>query len=155
MKKCEAPGKSILLVEDNPDDAELVLRALRKHDVCIPLVIARDGVEALNYLLKDGISPSPSGKMQPNLVLLDLKLPRVDGLEVLRQLRQNERTALLPIVILTSSTEESDILSCYRLHANSYVCKPVDYLQFAQIIQQIINYWLFINKEPSASRATA
>ena len=135
----------ILLVEDNPDDAELAMRAFAKSASRYDLVLARDGVEALDYLLGTGphaADPPPA----PDLVLLDLKLPRVDGLEVLRRLRGEERTRHLPVVVLTSSEREQDIVSSYELGANSYVRKPVDFSQFVQAAQQMGTYWLTLNR---------
>jgi two-component system response regulator len=135
----------ILLVEDNPDDAELAMRAFAKSAAKYDLVLARDGVEALDYLLGTGphaANPPPA----PDLVLLDLKLPRVDGLEVLRRLRADERTKRLPVVVLTSSERDQDIVSSYELGANSYVRKPVDFSRFAEAAQQLGSYWLTLNE---------
>ena len=140
----------ILLVEDNPDDAELAMRAFAKSAAKPDLILARDGVEALDYLLGTGphaAEPPPA----PDLVLLDLKLPRVDGLEVLRRLRAEERTRHLPIVVLTSSEQEQDIVNSYELGANSYVRKPVDFGQFAKAAQQLGTYWLTLNLTASRS----
>ena len=135
----------ILLVEDNPDDAELAMRAFAKNEAKHDLVLARDGVEALDYLL--GTGPHAADRPPaPDLVLLDLKLPRVDGLEVLRRLRAAERTRHLPVVVLTSSDQERDIVSSYELGANSYVRKPVDFSQFAEAAQQLGTYWLTLNQ---------
>jgi len=138
--------KRILLVEDNPRDEALTLRALKKHNFEIAVVVKRDGVEALDYLLAEGEAANPL----PHLVLLDLKLPKVDGLEVLRRMRAHERTRLLPVVILTSSAEERDILESYRLGTNSYVRKPVDFVEFADAVRQLGLYWLLLNRMPSA-----
>ena len=132
--------KYILLVEDNADDEVLTLRALKKHNIGNEVVVARDGAEALDYLGK--------ADFLPELVLLDLKLPKVDGLEVLKRLRTAERTQLLPIVILTSSREESDIVAGYRLGANSYVRKPVDFEHFLEAVRQLGLYWLVLNEPP-------
>ncbi len=128
----------ILLVEDNPSDEELTLRALKKSNFLNPVTVARDGAEALAYLFGDN--------PLPQIVLLDLKLPKVDGLEVLRELRANERTKLLPVVVLTSSVEEQDILRSYDLGANSYVRKPVDFTQFVEAVRQLGLYWLVLNQ---------
>ncbi len=138
----------ILLVEDNPKDEALTLRALKKSNVLNHVVVMRDGVEALDYLFADDAEGRP--KPLPQLVLLDLKLPRVDGLEVLRRIRSDDRTRLLPVVILTTSTEEKDRLAGYRLGANSYVGKPVDFLQFVEAVRQLGLYWLVINEPPPA-----
>jgi two-component system, response regulator len=134
-----AESRLIVLVEDNPDDEALTLRALRKNNIANQVVVLRDGAEALDYLLAPD-APTPQ------LVLLDLKLPRIDGLEVLRRLRNEPRTALLPIVVLTSSTEERDMLESYRRHANSYIRKPVDFEQFIDAVRQLGLYWLVLNQ---------
>ena len=130
----------ILLVEDNPDDEALTRRALQKHNLKNELVVAHDGQEALDYLFKGG--------RLPQLILLDLKLPKIDGLEVLRRLRADERTKLLPVVILTSSNEERDLVSSYSLGANSYVRKPVDFNEFTEAARQLGLYWLLLNEPP-------
>lgn len=137
--------KRILLVEDNPRDEALTLRALQKHNFEAVVVVAHDGAEALDYLL--GSDSMPAGAL-PQLVLLDLKLPKIDGLEVLRRIRANENTRLLPVVILTSSTEEQDILEGYRLGTNSYVRKPVDFVAFTEAVRQLGLYWLLLNTMP-------
>lgn len=142
--------KVILLVEDNPDDEALALRALRQNDVTSEVVVARDGVEALDYLLGEGPSVGRDTRAMPQLVLLDLKLPRINGLEVLRRLRADERTKLLPVVILTSSKEQQDLQTGYGYGANSYVCKPVDFTRFSQTLQQLKLYWLDLNESPLA-----
>lgn len=133
----------IALVEDQPDDEALTLRALKKNGIANDIVVLRDGVEALEFLLD-------SDKPLPQVVLLDLKLPRVDGLEVLRRLRSEPRTQLLPVVILTSSNEERDLIEGYRLGANSYVRKPVDFNQFTEAVRQLGLYWLVLNQIPPA-----
>lgn len=133
----------IVLVEDNPDDEALTLRALGKFRLANDVVVLRDGAEALDYLL------APEATL-PQLVLLDIKLPKVDGLEVLERLRTNPRTSLLPIVILTSSTEEKDLIEGYRLRANSYIRKPVDFAQFCEAVRQLGLYWLVLNQPPPA-----
>jgi two-component system, response regulator len=135
----------ILLVEDNPDDVELTLRAFKKNNIANEIVVARDGAEAVNLLhgTEGAALPAP-----PAVVLLDLKLPKLDGLEVLRRIRGNERTALLPVVILTSSREERDLVSGYSLGANSYVRKPVDFGQFLEAVKQLGLYWLVLNESP-------
>jgi two-component system response regulator len=144
--------KTILLVEDNADDELLTLRALKKNNIKNEVVVARDGVQALDYLLGDGDPTAPPHAL-PQVILLDLKLPRIDGLEVLRRLRADERTKLLPVVILTSSNEERDRLSGYNLGANSYVRKPVDFEQFTEAARQLGLYWLVLNVAPPARRA--
>lgn len=138
----------ILLVEDNADDVELTLRAFRKSDLVNTVTVARDGVEALDYLLASGDHAGRNADDLPDLVLLDIKLPRVDGLQVLERLRANPRTRLLPIVVLTSSIEPRDLLTCYTLGANSYVRKPIDFQQFSKALQQIGSYWLETNEAP-------
>ena len=141
--------KAILLVEDNPDDEALTLRALRRNDIRNEVVIARDGVEALDYLFGTGAHAGRDTRIQPDVVLLDLKLPRLGGLEVLERLRGDARTSLLPVVILTTSNEASDVFSGYRLGANSYIRKPVDYKQFTDTVRQLGSYWLGLNLPPS------
>jgi two-component system response regulator len=140
--------KIILLVEDNPDDEALTLRALKKNNILNEVVVARDGVEALDYLFGSGAHAGRDTSQQPQLVLLDLKLPRLDGLEVLRRLRADERTRRQPVVVLTTSNEERDILSSYALGANSYIRKPVDFEQFMEAVRQLGLYWLVLNVGP-------
>lgn len=142
----------ILLVEDNPNDEALTLRALKKSNILNPVVVARDGAEALDYLFSRGQFQGRKPGGNPELVLLDLKLPKIDGLEVLRQLRVDERTKLLPVVVLTSSVEEQDILRGYALGANSYVRKPVDFDQFVDAVKQLGLYWLVLNQRPPDSK---
>jgi two-component system, response regulator len=136
----------ILLVEDNPDDVELTLRAFRKSKVLNELVVAQDGVEALDYLFSTGTFAGRDPNASPEVVLLDLKLPKVDGLEVLRRMREDERTRRTPVVVLTSSGEERDIVMSYNLGANSFVRKPVDFNQFLEAAQQLGLYWLVLNQ---------
>ena len=143
----------ILLVEDNPDDEALTLRALKKNNIFNRVVVARDGAEALDYLFCRGEYAGRDGRDLPELVLLDLKLPKVDGLEVLRQLRGAERTRRLPVVILTSSNEQRDILAGYDLGANSYIRKPVDFAQFTAAVHQLGVYWLVLNVSPRSPDA--
>jgi two-component system response regulator len=138
----------ILLVEDNADDVELTLRAFRKSDLVNNVTVVRDGVEALDYLLATGEHAERNPDDLPDLVLLDIKLPRVDGLQVLERLRGNPRTRLVPVVVLTSSIEPRDLLTCYTLGANSYVRKPIDFQQFSGALQQIGSYWLQTNQAP-------
>jgi two-component system response regulator len=143
------PSKVILLVEDNPDDEALTLRALRKHNVTNQVVVTRDGAEAVDWLFATGRHAGRDPNLVPQVILLDLKLPKVDGLEVLRRIRADERTKLLPVVILTSSKEEEDILNGYRLGANSYVRKPVDFVEFTDAVRQLGLFWLLLNEPPS------
>ena len=143
------PAKTILLVEDNPDDEALTRRAFRKNHMTNDIVVARDGTEALDYLFGTGPYEGRNVDEQPLVVLLDLKLPKVDGLEVLRRVRADERTRLVPVVILTSSREETDLATCYRLGANSYVRKPVRFDQFSDAVRQVGLYWLLVNERVS------
>jgi CheY-like chemotaxis protein len=136
---------TILLIEDNPKDEVLTLRALKKHIIRGNVIVLRDGVEAVEYLLGDAGPGGHGAPPLPQLVLLDLKLPKIDGLEVLRRIRAAERTRLLPVVILTSSREEKDLLEGYRLGANSYVQKPVDFLEFTEAVRMLGLYWLILN----------
>ena len=135
------PAQLIVLVEDNPDDQTLTLRALKKQNVANEIIVLNDGVEALEFLL------DPE-KPLPNLVLLDLKLPKLDGLQVLRRLRSEPRTQVLPVVVLTSSDEDRDVIEGYRLGANSYIRKPVDFNQFTEAVRQLGLYWLVLNQAP-------
>lgn len=143
--------KIILLVEDNPDDEMLTLRALRKNNIMNEVVVARDGQQALDYFFGEGASARPA----PTLMLLDLKLPKIDGLEVLRRIRADQRTCLQPVVILTSSKEEQDIATGYRLGTNSYIRKPVDFEQFVEAIRQLGLYWLVLNEPAPVLREPA
>jgi two-component system response regulator len=148
------PEKTILLVEDNPDDVALTLRAFEKNNIANRIVVATDGVEALDYLFGTGRHAGRDTSEMPALVLLDLKLPKIDGLEVLRRLRADESTKLLPVVILTSSKEETDLVNGYALGANSYVRKPVDFNQFMEAARHLGLYWLVLNEAPPARRGT-
>ena len=139
----------ILLVEDNPDDEELTLRALRHHNIANDVVVGRDGGEALDYLFSRGEYADKNEDDLPQIVLLDLKLPKLDGLEVLKAMRADDRTKALPVVVLTSSNEEKDIIDSYNLGANSYVRKPVDFVQFIAAVKQLGMYWLVLNQSPS------
>ena len=138
-------SKVILLVEDNPRDEALTLRALKKSNIVNDVVVARDGVEALDYLFGTGAHADRDASDMPQLVLLDLKLPKVDGLQVLRRVREDERTRRLPVVVFTSSSEEEDLINSYNLGANSYVRKPVDFEQFLEAARQLGLYWLVLN----------
>jgi two-component system response regulator len=142
---------TILLVEDNPDDVDLTLRAFQKNNIANEVMVARDGVEALDYLFARGAHADRDPARSPSVVLLDLKLPRLDGLEVLGQIRADERTKLLPVVILTSSKEEQDLIKGYALGANSYIRKPVDFAQFMDAVRQLGLYWLVLNESPPRS----
>jgi two-component system response regulator len=145
-------GRVVLLVEDNPDDVELTLRAFKKNNLLNDVVVANDGAEALDYLYGSGAYAERDPSVLPQLVLLDLKLPRLDGLEVLRRIRADERTKLLPVVVLTSSREEQDRAQSYSLHANSYIRKPVDFDQFMEAVRQLGLYWLVLNEPPPANK---
>ena len=136
--------RSILLIEDNPDDEALTLRALKKNKITNTVVVVRDGAAALEHLFGAKAPPLPM------LILLDLKLPKVDGLEVLRRIRADPKTGVLPVVVLTTSSEEKDVLESYRLGANSYVRKPVDFVQFTEAVRQLGLYWLVVNEPPPA-----
>jgi CheY-like chemotaxis protein len=140
--------KIILLVEDNPDDVTLTLRALKKNNILNEVVVAKDGVEALDYLFGSGDYAGRDTSVMPVVTLLDLKLPKLDGMEVLKRVRGNERTKLIPIVILTSSKEENDLINGYSLGANSYIRKPVDFEQFNIAIRELGLYWILLNESP-------
>ena len=146
---------NILLVEDNPDHEALTIRALKKAHVLNEIIVAHDGAEAVELLFGAEGEPGRPPIPVPQLVLLDLKLPKVDGLEVLRRMRSDARTKLIPVVVLTSSDEEGDVVTSYRLGANSYVCKPVDFVQFMEATKQLGLYWLVLNETPKAARAAA
>jgi two-component system, response regulator len=141
-------ANTILLVEDNADDEELTLRAFKRSKVLNRVEVVRDGVEALDYLFATGVHAERDPKALPSVILLDLKLPKLGGLEVLRRVRADERTRRIPVVVLTSSNEEKDILSSYGLGANSFVRKPVDFAQFMEAAQQLGMYWLVMNEPP-------
>jgi two-component system response regulator len=138
----------ILMVEDNHDDAELALRALKKNNIANRLVIARDGEEALDFLFARGVYSNRIVENGPKVILLDLKLPKIDGLEVLKAIKSDERTKKIPVVVLTSSKEEKDMVASYSLGVNSYIIKPVDFDKFTESIREIGYYWLLLNQPP-------
>jgi len=138
----------ILLVEDNPDDVELTMRSLKQNNISNEVVVASDGAEALDFLFATGAYTNRSNEKNPAVVLLDLKLPKVSGLEVLQRVRADKKTKLLPVVIVTSSNEEKDLINGYSLGANSYVRKPVDFVQFSEAVKQLGMYWLLLNEPP-------
>ncbi len=142
-------NKTVLLVEDNPDDELLALRALRKNGIEQGISVVRDGAEALDFLFGRGEYKDRTSEELPTVVLLDLNLPKLSGLEVLKQLRSREETRYLPVVLLTTSKEEQDMISGYSFGANSFICKPVDYDQFFEAIEQLGRYWLLLNESPS------
>lgn len=139
--------KNILLVEDNPDDVELTLRALKRNNLVNKIIVVNDGAEAVDYLFSDDTCAG-RGKDFPAVVLLDLKLPKIDGIEVLKRIRSDNRTKMLPVVILTSSKEEQDLINGYQSGANSYIRKPVDFEQFSNAVAQLKLYWLLLNEAP-------
>jgi CheY-like chemotaxis protein len=141
-------NKMIMLVEDNSDDEALTLRALRKNSIQNEVVVARDGVEALDYLFGTGAYAERDTRIKPVIILLDLKLPKIDGLEVLRRLRADERSKFIPVVVLTSSKEEQDLINSYSFGCNSYIRKPVDFVQFVEAVRQLGLYWLVLNEAP-------
>jgi two-component system response regulator len=141
-------SKTLLLVEDNPDDAKLTLRAFKRNNMLNPVIVTRDGVEALDFLFARGAYAGRAGMPTPTLIILDLKLPRLDGLGVLRAVRGDERTRLIPVVILTSSKEEQDLIQGYSLGANSDVRKPVDFAEFQEAVRLLGIYWLMTNQPP-------
>ena len=140
--------KLILLVEDNPDDEELTLRALNKRRLANKIVVVRDGQEALDYFFGEGPHHGRDIRIQPEIVLLDIHLPKVNGIEVLKRIRADKRTKMLPVIILTSSEEERDLCAAYDNHVNSYIRKPVDFDQFDDAVQQMELYWLVLNRPP-------
>ncbi len=153
MSNNDRTNKVILLVEDNPDDEALAIRALKKNNILNEVITARDGVEAIDYLQGTGKYDSRDTTKQPHLILLDLQLPKIDGLEVLRRIRANLVTELLPVVILTTSTEQQDLISSYKLGANSYIRKPVDFNNFIAAVNQLGLYWLVLNEPPPVQLA--
>jgi len=140
--------KIILLVEDNPDDVDLTLRALKKNNISNRVIVAKDGVEALDYLHGTGMHAGRNTKELPVVIMLDLKLPKIDGMEVLRNIREDELTRLIPVVILTSSVEQKDVVEGYKFGANSYVRKPVDFEQFVEAVKLLGLYWTLWNETP-------
>lgn len=139
----------ILLVEDSPRDAELTVRALKEHKLTNKLVHVKDGAEALDFIFGTGNFSKRGADKQPRVILLDLKLPKVDGLEVLRKIKGDDRTMMIPVIILTSSTEEKDVVTSYKLGVNSYITKPVDFDKFAEAVAQLGLYWLLLNRPPN------
>jgi len=137
-----------LLIEDNPDEAELTIRSLKKHNLANRLMHIDDGAEAVNFLFSKTPAEEKENPFNPKLILLDLKLPKVDGLEILKRLKQDERTRLIPVVVLTSSREERDIIDSYKLGVNSYIVKPVNFESFAKAISELGLYWLILNQSP-------
>ncbi|HEX9835579.1 MAG TPA: response regulator [Alphaproteobacteria bacterium] len=143
-------GKPLLLVEDNPDDEALTLRAFKKNNISNEVIVARDGAEALDYLFGSGKHAGRDTSILPQVILLDLKLPKLDGIEVLRRIRADKRTQTVPVVILTSSKEEQDLMNGYKLGCNSYVRKPVNFDEFLEAARQLGLYWLLLNEAPPA-----
>ncbi|MEQ1579239.1 MAG: response regulator [Steroidobacteraceae bacterium] len=144
-------GAHILLVEDNPDDEELTLLSLRKHGLASDIVIARDGVEALDYLFGEGRYAGRDVSIMPTVVLLDLKLPRLDGLGVLKRVRDDARTRHVPVVVLTSSSQDADIVTSYQLGANSYIRKPVEFGELTDTVSKVGLYWMTLNRSPTGN----
>lgn len=145
-----SPDRPILLVEDNPDDIELTRRAFRKNNLMNPIVVAPDGAAALDYLFGRGAWEGRDVRERPALILLDLKLPKIEGIEVLRTIRHDERTQTIPVVVLTTSREDRDVVESYRLGANSFVRKPVDFNEFIEAVRHLGMYWLLLNEAPPA-----
>ena len=146
-------NKTILLVEDNPDDVKLTLRAFKRNNMLNPIIVARDGVEALDFLFARGAYAERAGKSLPTLIILDLKLPRLDGLGVLKAIRADEQTRLIPVVVMTSSKEEQDLFQSYALGANSYVRKPVNFAEFLEAVRVLGIYWMMTNQPPPERNA--
>lgn len=146
--------KLILLVEDNPDDELLAIRALKKNEINCQVAVVRDGREAIDYLFTEGKFADKDPDELPDVILLDLKLPKLDGIDVLKAIRANEKTKVIPVVMLTSSNEENDIANSYRLGANSFICKPVDFDQFLTAMRQLGTYWLSLNVTPPGQSQT-
>ena len=144
--------KNILLVEDNPDDIELARRAFKKVNINNNMVITHDGAETLEYLHGKGKYQGRNIEDLPRIILLDLKMPKVHGLEVLKHVRENQQTKYIPVIILTSSQDKKDVIRSYELGANSYIVKPIDFLKFSEVVQQIVIYWLTLNEQPTLKR---
>lgn len=144
--------KNILLVEDNPDDVELARRAFQKININNNMVVTHDGAETLDYLNGKGKYQGRDTEDLPRIILLDLKMPKVHGLEVLKHVRENQHTKYIPVIILTSSQDKKDVIRSYELGANSYIVKPIDFLKFSQVVQQIAIYWLTLNEQPTSKR---
>jgi len=145
--------KIILLVEDNPDDIELTLRVLKQYNIANEIVVVRNGAEALDWLFGTGAYTDRDTSIMPTVILLDLHLPKVDGLEVLRRVRADERTELVPVVILTSSQEQEDLVNGYKFGCNSYIRKPVDFVHFGEAVRQLGLYWVLLNEAPPSVRS--
>jgi len=145
-------SKFILLVEDNPQDEALTIRALKKNGVTNEITVARDGEEALDFLFCRGMHAGRDSKIQPQVVLLDLKLPKIDGIQVLKEIRANEKTKFLPVIILTTSSEDKDVISGYKSGANAYVKKPVDFKEFSEAVKTLGLFWLLLNLTPNSLR---
>lgn len=145
-------GVEILIVEDNPNDAEMALRALKKNKLTNNVLVVEDGEEALNFIFRKGKYSERNNESSPKMILLDLKLPKVDGLEVLREIKSNPETKVTPVIVLTSSKEESDIVESYKLGVNSYIVKPVDFDKFVDAVRDLGLYWLLLNESPLKKR---
>jgi two-component system response regulator len=144
--------KNILLAEDNPDDVELARRAFQKVNIISNIIVTHDGAETLEYLCGKGKYQGRNTDEVPRVILLDLKMPKVHGLEVLKHIRENRQTKYIPVIILTSSQDKKDIIRSYELGANSYIVKPIDFLKFSEVVQQIVMYWLTLNEQPMLKR---
>ncbi len=143
--------KAILLVEDNPDDEELIIRILRKNHISNEIIIVRDGAEALDFIFAIGKFENRDKNNNPVLIMLDINLPKIDGLEVLKRIKTNEQTKIIPVAMLTSSDEERDLIDSYKYGANSYIRKPVDFTEFQSAVQQLALYWVLLNQTPQTS----
>ena len=144
--------RNILLVEDNMDDIELARRAFQKVNINNNMVVTQDGAETIDYLNGKGKYQGRNTEDLPRIILLDLKMPKVHGLEVLKYVRENQQTKYIPVIILTSSQDKKDVIRSYELGANSYIVKPIDFLKFSQVVQQIVIYWLTLNEQPTLKR---